>query len=120
MFKGLGNIAGLMKQAREMQGRMSEVQERLAHLRVEGNAGGGMVVVEANGQQRILGIRIEEALLKDTDREMLEDLVVAATNQALDKAKQAAADEMGKVTGDLNLPGLEEAMAKFGLGDSPG
>ena len=116
MFKGIGDIASMLKQAREMQGRMQEMQESLAKRRVEGTAGGGMVNVEASGQQKILGIRIEESLLESQDREMLEDLLVAATNQALDKAREAAAEEMSQVTGNLDLPGLGDALSKLGLG----
>ncbi len=82
MFKKIGNIFSLMKQAQEMQGRMSEMQEKLKHVRVEGTAGGGMVTVEANGQQKVLNVRIEDSLLKDGDKEMLEDLLVGAVNSA--------------------------------------
>ncbi len=118
MFKGLGNLASLMKQAQEMQGRMGEMKESLADIRVQGSAGGGMVTIEASGQQSILGCRIDETLLEAGDREMLEDLLVGAVNQALEKAKEAAAQEMAKVTGDLNLPGLGDALSKMGLGDA--
>jgi len=117
MLKGLGNLATLMKQAQEMQGRMSEMQEKLADIKVEGNAGGGMVSVTATGQQKITSIQVDPALLQAEEKEMLEDLLVAATNQALDKAKQAAASEMGQLTGDMNIPGLNDALAKFGLGN---
>ena len=119
MLKGLGNIASLMKQAQQMQGRMSEVQENLEKLRVQGNAGGGMVTVECNGQQRILSCTIEESLLSSKDSEMLEELLVAAVNQALDKAKDTAAAEMSRIAGGLDLPGLGEALSKLGLGGSP-
>ena len=119
MLKGIGNLASIFKQAQQFQGRMSEFQENLGQLRVEGQAGGGMVTVEASGHQKILNIRVEESLLESDDREMLEDLLVAAVNQALDKAKEAAAEEMSKMTGDMNLPGLEEALSKFGLNEGP-
>jgi nucleoid-associated protein EbfC len=113
MFKKIGNIFSLVKQAQEMQGRMGEMQETLKHVRVEGTAGGGMVTVEANGQQKVLHVRIEDSLLTDGDKEMLEDLLVGAVNSALDKAREAAAEEMAKITGDLNLPGLDEAMERL-------
>jgi DNA-binding YbaB/EbfC family protein len=113
MFKGLGNIAALVKQAQEMQGRVGEMQEQLGRLRVEGSAGGGMITVEASGQLRILAVRIEPSLLESEDREMLEDLLVAATNQALEKARDAAAEEVSKLTGEINIPGLSEALAKI-------
>jgi nucleoid-associated protein EbfC len=120
MFKKIGNIFSLMKQAQEMQGRMSEMQEKLKHVRVEGTAGGGMVTVEANGQQKVLGVRIEDSLLQDGDKEMLEDLLVGAVNSALDKAREAAAAEMAKITGDLNLPGLDEAIETLKPGGAEG
>ncbi len=120
MFKGLGNLASLMKQAQEISSKMGAVQEQLADIKVEGTAGGGMVTVEANGHQKILSMRIEQSLLDDKDKEMLEDLVLAATNQALEKAKQAAGEQMKGLTGDADIPGLDEALEKFGLGGGPG
>lgn len=116
MFKGISNFASILKEAQQIQGRAQEMQARLSQMRVEGSAGGNMVVVEASGLQRILGIKIEPSLLKDADVEMLEDLLVSATNQALEKAAQASADEMSKMTSSLQLPGLSEMMSKFGLG----
>jgi nucleoid-associated protein EbfC len=116
MFKGLGNMASMMKQAQEMQGKIKEMQESLGSLKVEGSAGGGMVVVEASGHQKILSIRIEEELIGTDDKEMLEDLITAATNQALDKAKELAEEEMAKLTGGMDLPGLGDAMSQLGLG----
>ncbi len=120
MFKKIGNVFSMMKQAQQMQGRMSEMQEKLSHVRVEGAAGGGLVTVEANGQQKILNVRIDESLLQDSDKEMLEDLLVGAVNQAIDKAREAAAEEMSKLAGDLDLPGLDDALAKLNPnGDAP-
>ncbi len=116
MFKGLGNVASFLKQAQAMQGRVAELQESLGKLRVEGIAGGGMVKVEASGQQKVMAVHVEQSLLETGDREMLEDLLVAATNQALDKAKDAAAQEMSKLTGEIDLPGLGDALSKMGLG----
>ncbi|MDA1015229.1 MAG: YbaB/EbfC family nucleoid-associated protein [Planctomycetota bacterium] len=115
MFKGLGNIAQMFKQAQQLQGKMSEVQEGLGQLRVEGQAGGSMVCVTANGQQRIVAVKIEDSLLKSGDREMIEDLLVAATNQALERAREAAAQAMTEVTSEM--PGLNEAMSKFAAED---
>ncbi len=119
MLKGLGNIATLMKQAQDMQGRMNELQDNLGQLRVQANAGGGMVTVEASGQQRILSCRIEQSLLESGDREMIEDLVVAATNSALEKAKESAKQEVTKLAGEVDIPGLGDALSKFGLGENP-
>ncbi len=119
MLKGLGNMASLLKQAQEMQGKMAEIQENLGRMRVEGSAGGEMVVVEANGQQQIIGCKIEQSLLEGGDAEMLEDLLVAAVNQALDKSKEVAAKEMSQLAGNVNVPGLQDALSKFGLGGPP-
>ena len=113
MFKGLGNLAGMMKQFSDMQGKMEEMQEQLGKLRFEGSAGGGMVSVEANGQQKILGYKIDQTLLDSGDKEMLEDLLAAASNQALEKAREGAAAEMAQLTGGMNIPGLEDALSKF-------
>jgi nucleoid-associated protein EbfC len=115
MFKGLGNLSTLIKEVQQFQGRTDEMQQKLAQLRVEGRAGGEMVTVQADGLQRILGIKIDSSLLGDG--EMLEDLIVAATNQALDKSRETAAEEFSKIT-QMQLPGLSEMMAKFGLGGS--
>jgi len=96
-----------------MKSRMAELEANLAQVRVKGSAGGGMVNVEANGQQKILFVRIDEKLLTTDDREMLEDLIAAATNDALNLAKQAAAEQMSEITGGLNLPGMEEMMQQL-------
>ena len=109
MLKGLGNLASLMKNAQEVQGRM---QEAMSNLRAEGTAGGGMVKAEVNGHMKVLSIRIDPDLNGEDDREMLEDLVTAAVNNALDKARAAAAEEMSKGFGDI--PGLGDAISKFG------
>jgi DNA-binding YbaB/EbfC family protein len=116
MFKGLGQFASIMKQAQEVQGRMKEVQETLRRLKVEASAGGGMVSVEMNGQQQLLACRIEKSLFDSDDREMVEVLVVAAVNQALDKVKSATADEMRKIMGGMDIPGLTDTLGHLGLG----
>jgi nucleoid-associated protein EbfC len=122
MFGKLGDIASLlrqapeiMRQAQEMQGRAAEMQERLGKLKVEAAAGGGMVTVTATGQQNILGVTVDPSLLADGDKEMLEDLIVAAVNQALEKARALAAEEMSKLTGDMMIPGMEDVMSKLGI-----
>jgi|SRR5579863_4488197 len=120
MFKGLGQLASLMKNAHEIQGRMKDLQENLRRLRAEGTAGGGMVTVEVNGQQQVLSCRIEQSLFDDGDREMVEDLVVSAVNQALEKIKQAAADEMGKLAGGIDMSSLNDTLSQLGLGNSGG
>ncbi len=122
MFGRLGDIASLlrqapeiMRQAQEMQGKAAEMQERLAQLHVEGTAGGGLVTVSATGQQKILGVTVDPSLIQESDKEMLEDLIVAAVNQALEKAKALASEEMSKLTGDMNIPGMEGMMSSFGV-----
>ena len=116
MFKGLGDMAALMKSAKEMQGRMSEIQDRLALMRIQGSAGGGMVTFEVNGKQDVLGCTIDPTLYESGDREMVEELTVSAMNDALHKSKQAAAEAMQEITGGLNIPGMEGMMSKLGLG----
>ena len=119
MFKGLANLASLMKDFQQIQGRTAEMQEALGRVRVEGSAGGEMVVVKANGLQQISEIKIDRSLLENPDVEMLEDLLVSATNQALEKAREATSAEMAKLTSNLQLPGLSEMMSKLGLGQGP-
>jgi len=118
MFKELGQFASLMKNAHEIQGRMKDMQENLRRLKAEGTAGGGMVTVEVSGQQRVLSCRIEQTLFDAGDRELVEDLVVAAVNQALEKIQQAATDEMGKLTGGLDVSHLNDALSRLGLGNN--
>jgi len=119
MLNGLGNLASMMKQASQMQGLMNDAQEKLARVRVSGTAGGGMVIVEATGQQKVVSCQIDESLVKTGDRELIEDLVTAATNQALEKSREAAAEEMNRLAGGLNLPGFSEALANFQEGGGP-
>ena len=116
MFKGLGDMAGLLRQAQEMQARMRELQERLGTMRIEGTAGGGMVTVTVSGQQKVLSCRIEPTLLESPDAAVLQDLVVAATNQALEKARETAQEELSQISGGMNLPGLGDALSRLGLG----
>ncbi len=101
---GMGDI---MKQAQKMQDKMQKIQDELADLQVEASSGGGMVTVVANGKQEILEVRIDKQVVDPEDVEMLEDLVVAAVNQAMEKAQELANDEMGKAAGGMlgNLPG---------------
>ena len=100
------NIGKLMKQAQEMQQKMAKIQDELAHKEVEATSGGGMVTVKMNGQQELISIVIDEEVFKDGDKEMLEDLVVAAVNEARRQALDLAKEEMSKLTGGLPMPGL--------------
>ena len=102
-MKGMGDM---MKQAQKLQARMLKVQEELAEKTVESAAGGGMIKVVANGRQQLVSIRIEKEVVNPEDVEMLQDLILAAVNDALTKSQEMVASEMGKLTGGLNLPGL--------------
>ena len=103
MAKGMGN---LMKQAQQMQARMAKMQEEVGMRTVEAAAGGGMVKVVANGKQEILSIVMEPEVVDPDDIEMLQDLVLAAINQALRESQAMMTDEMSKLTGGLKIPGL--------------
>ena len=101
-----GGMGGLMKQAQKMQNRILQLQEELAARTVEGTAGGGMVMVVANGRQEIVSIRIEREVVDPEDVDMLQDLVLAAVNEALTRSREMVAAEMQKITGGLSIPGL--------------
>lgn len=96
----------LVKQAQQMQKRLLEAQAALAEEVVEGTAGGGMVRVQMNGHQKVLGITIDPAVVDPEDVEMLQDLIVAALNEAQEKAQELAAERVSAVTGGLRIPGL--------------
>ena len=96
----------LMKQAQQMQKRMLEIREELANQTVEATVGGGMVTAVVNGQQELVSLRITPEVVDPDDTEMLEDLVVAAVNEALQKSHEMMSDEVSKLTGDLRIPGL--------------
>jgi DNA-binding YbaB/EbfC family protein len=100
---GLGNI---MKQAQQMQRRMAELQEELEHKQVEASAGGGMVTAVVSGKQLLLELRIDPTVVDSDDVEMLQDLVTAAVNEAIKQSQQMAQEEMSKLTGGMNIPGL--------------
>ena len=102
-MKGMGNM---MKQAQQLQSKMMKLQEELADRTVESSSGGGMVKVTANGRQQVLSIKIEKEVVDPDDVEMLQDLLLAAINDALAKAQEMVSSEMGKLTGGLNIPGL--------------
>jgi nucleoid-associated protein EbfC len=105
---GAPNMAGMMKQIQKMQERMAQVQEELERKTVSGEAGGGMVKVTANGKQHIVNIAIEKEVVNPDDVAMLEDLVLAAVNKALEESSRTAQEEMSKVTSGMmpNIPGL--------------
>ncbi|TKB23656.1 YbaB/EbfC family nucleoid-associated protein [Desulfopila sp. IMCC35006] len=104
------DLSTIMQQAKAMQEKMAKIQEDLAKKTITGSAGGGMVLVTVNGQGDVLSIAIEKAVIDPKESGMLEDLVVAATNDALRKAKELSKQELGQLTGGLNLPGLTNFM----------
>ena len=105
-MKGIPNMGNLMKQAQQFQTKMATLQEELGDRTVDASAGGGMISVVANGRQEILSISIEPEVIDPDDVEMLQDLIQAAVNDALSKAKTMVNEEMGKLTKGLNLPNI--------------
>jgi len=104
-----GGMGKLMKQAQEMQSKMARAQEELSDIKVEGQSGGGMVTAQMNGKKELLSLKIEDEILEE-DKEMIEDLVVAAVNQAIQNATKAADEKMSSVTGgmmgNMKFPGM--------------
>ncbi len=106
MVKGLGGMGSLFKQVQEMQARLAQVQEELAAKKVEASSGGGMVQVAVNGQFVFSSIKVDPGVVNPQDKEMLEDLILVAVNEALRRAREMVSEEMSKVTGGLKIPGL--------------
>jgi len=104
--KGMGGMGNLMKQAQKVQQQVMKMQEELANREVSAQAGGGMVEAVVNGRGEILRLRLEPEVVDPADAEMLGDLIVAAVGEAQRRAQQMMQEEMGKVTGGLNLPGV--------------
>ncbi len=102
-MKGMGNM---MKQAQKLQKKMMELQEELAERTIESSSGGGMIKVVANGKQQIVSIRIEKEVVDPEDVDMLQDLIMAAVNEALTRSQEMVNEEMSKLTGGLNIPGM--------------
>lgn len=100
------NMNQMMKQVKKMQEQMAKAQEELADKTVQGTAGGGVVTVTATGQKKIVGVEIKPEAVDPEDVEMLQDLVLAAVNDALTKADEMANQDLGKFTGGMNIPGL--------------
>jgi hypothetical protein len=114
MFQGLSQLLSLLRNPQALREKMARAEETARQTRVTATAGGGMVSVEANGARQILNCRIEPHLLRESEQELLEELVVSAANQALERAQAAAVAEVEKQLGDI--PGLAEAMARMGGG----
>ncbi|HKQ65361.1 MAG TPA: YbaB/EbfC family nucleoid-associated protein [Methylomirabilota bacterium] len=102
-MKGFGNI---MKEAQKLQAQMAAMQEEVGKKKVEATAGGGMVTVEANGKQELTAVKIDPEVVNKEEIQMLEDLVLAAANEALRKSRELVQQELGKLTGGLKIPGL--------------
>ncbi|MBW1852506.1 MAG: YbaB/EbfC family nucleoid-associated protein [Deltaproteobacteria bacterium] len=105
-MKGIPNMGQLMKQAQQLQAKMAKMQEELSEKTVEATAGGGMITAVANGRQELVSIHIDQEVIDPDDPEMLQDLVMAAVNDALSRAKDMMNEEMGKLTKGMNIPGL--------------
>lgn len=100
------NLGGLMKQAQKLQSKMAEMQEELGKRTVSAQAGGGMVEATVNGRQELVSLRIDPEVANPDDLEMLQDLILAAINEALNRSREMVATEMSKLTGGLQIPGL--------------
>lgn len=101
-----GNMAGLMKQAQAMQERMTKIQEEASKKEVSGSAGGGIVTFTVTGGMQVTSVKIDPEVVKSGDVDMLQDLTLAAANEALRKAREMMADELKSLTGGMNIPGL--------------
>ncbi len=102
------DISGLFGKVKEMQEKIQESQERVKKFQAEGEAGGGMVRALVNGERRVISINVDDALVNNDDKELIQDLSVAAVNAAMEKIDQLIKDEMSKVTGGLpNIPGFQ-------------
>jgi hypothetical protein len=100
------NWKNLMREAQKMQAKIARMQEELRQKTVEATSGGGMVRVICNGQQEVLSVVIDPELLEEKDVEMLQDLILVAVNEALNRSRELAQEELAKITGGLNIPGL--------------
>jgi len=106
-FNGIpGNLQGMMKQAQKMQEQLQKVQQSAELYTADGSAGGGFVTVTANGKNQITAVQIKKEAVNPEDVEFLQDLVLTAVNDALSKVQEHQKDEMAKVTGGINIPGL--------------
>lgn len=111
MFKELGNMAAMLRQAQQMKGKLESATEELKNKRVSSSTGGGMVTVEANGNGEVVKLKIDPTL--GTDIEMLEDLLLGALKQVSEKSRELHAETMQAVTGEIEVPGLDDALSQF-------
>ena len=118
MFGGLKNLASmasLMSQAGDIQGKVAAAKERISQIQVEGTAGGDAVTVRMTGDFQVSSVAIHQWLVEAKNREMMEQLVATAMNEAIQKAKESAAREMADIAGGMNVPGLQETLSKMGM-----
>jgi DNA-binding YbaB/EbfC family protein len=106
VMKGMPNMGQIMKQAQQIQSKMAKLQEDLGDRTVESSSGGGMVTVVANGKQELISIAIDREVIDPDESEMLQDLIMAAVNDALSRARDMVNEEMGKLTKGMNIPGM--------------
>ena len=114
-LKNLANMASLMQQAGGIQEKMAAAKEQISRLRVEGTAGGDLVRITVTGDLHVVSISMQQGIIESRDREMIENLTKIAMENAIQKAKEAAAREMTDIAGGMNIPGLQEAIAKMGM-----
>jgi nucleoid-associated protein EbfC len=115
-IKNLSNLGAMLKQAQEMGGKLQAVNERLKSQRARGSAGGGMVSVDVNGLGEVIRCSIDPALIEQRDRELIEDLLPAAVNQALAKARELHAASLKEMASGFEMPGLQDAIAQLSAG----
>ena len=118
MFKNISNLFSLMRQAQQLGGKLQGISEDLKQKRVTGTSGGGLVEVEANGLGEVLGCKLDPSLLQPGDKELVEDLVVGAVNQAIARAKDLHAEAVKQLAGGMNVPGLDDTVSKLLKGET--
>jgi nucleoid-associated protein EbfC len=104
MFKEMGQMFSMLKNLPKLQANLAELQQKIGSIVAEGTSGGGMVTAKANGRFELVGLTLNEEVMKSNDKEMLEDLIIAAINQAIAKVRVSVAEETQKMAGDLGLP----------------
>ncbi|MDE0764960.1 MAG: YbaB/EbfC family nucleoid-associated protein [Amylibacter sp.] len=104
MLKGIGDMANMMAKAKEMQAKVEEAQTKIAAMEVDGEAGAGLVTCRVNGKGEVKSLNIDQSIFSPNDKEVVEDLIIAALKDGKDKADVKAKSEMGKITEGLNLP----------------
>jgi len=113
MIGKMFELGSLMKQAREIGGRMQDMNERLRELRVEGIGGGGLVTISVNGLQEVVDCKIDPSLFEQGDAELLEDLIVSAVNDAIEESRMQQAESMQTLAGDMDMSGIANIIEKF-------